>query len=296
MVELVGSGIELKSLSIGTGTWEDFLSSTTRGVMNMKERMHQRREKVLQAVPVLNAIDKRWKKFDARMEAKHGQVYTKIRDSAKNITRTVLAAKLFGLPGVVGMCAYKTCEKSLSLLEPAQIAKEKGEIKSLFDYFKQNKEEARFTTTSGAISICSAACDVAGAPAVKGAVRVGKASWLILPELKQLIKTTGKWLRGEESFTEVKRDAAVLAITFGTYFVSSVPMTHGSGKPKGTKESEEEKRKRAQKDDKTGDKIKNVINKGQECAGQVRDFLNKGAESSKNAITSLALKRNKEGR
>lgn len=296
MVELVGSGIELKGLSIGKDTWEDFLSSTTRGVMNMKARMRQRREKVLQAVPVLGAIDKKWERFDSKMEAKHGQVYTKIRDSAKNITRTVLAAKLFGLPGVVGMCAYKTCEKSLSLLEPAQIAKEKGEIKSLFDYFEQNKEEARFTTTSGAISICSAACDVAGAPVVKGAVRVGKASWLILPELKQLIKTTGKWLRGEESFTEVKRDAAVLGITFGTYFISSVPMTHGSGKPKGTPESEKEKSKRAQKDDKTGDKIKKAINKGQECAGQVRDLINKGSENSKNAIASLKIKRIKEGR
>ena len=61
MVELVGSGIELKGLSIGKDTWEDFLSSTTRGVMNMRARMRQRREKVLQAVPVLGAIDKKWK-------------------------------------------------------------------------------------------------------------------------------------------------------------------------------------------------------------------------------------------
>ena len=205
------------------------------------------------------------------MERKHGQVYTKIRDSVKNIARTVLAAKLFGLPGVVGICAYKTCEKAMSLLEPAQKAKEDGKTRGVLDYLQENSEETRFTVTSGAISICTAACDVMGASLAKGVFRVGKASWLIAPEVKQLAETTSKWLRGEESFAEVKRDAAVAGITFGTFFVSGVPMTRGSGKPKGAEVPVSNGN-----DDPTEKKVRDALIKGQECAIEVRKTLKNG--------------------
>ena len=296
MVEMVGSEINFEKIPMKKITWEAFLSSTTRRVMNMKERLRQKKDKIVQAVPLLRKIDERWKKFDSKMEAKHGQVYTKIRDSAKNITRTVLAAQLFGLPGVVGMCAYKTCEKARSVLEPAQKAKENGETKSVLEYLKKNKEEGRFTAVSGAISICTATCDVLGAPVVKGAFRVGKASWLIAPEVKQLAKTTGKWLRGEESFVEVKRDAAVMGITFGTYFISSVPMTHGSGKPKETLESEQEKEKRAEKSKQRRDKIEAILNRKKEYANQVNDLISKGVINPGGMITVFDVKNKKEGR
>lgn len=227
-----------KKLALRKSTVEIFVSGTARGVVNAKERLKQKKEKVLHAVPFLEKIDRRLKAFDTKMEHKYGQVYVKLRDSAKNIARTVLAAKLFGLPGVVGICAYKTCEKAMSLLEPAQKAKQNGEAKGVLDYLEKNKGEAHFTMTSGAISIATAACDVAGAYVAKGALRVGKATLLIAPEVKQFVNTTGKWFRGEESFKEVKRDAAVMGITFGTYFVSSVPMTRGSGKPQTAEKSE----------------------------------------------------------
>ncbi|MBO4644879.1 MAG: hypothetical protein J5716_09765 [Alphaproteobacteria bacterium] len=296
MVEMVGSGVEFKGMSVNRDTWEAFLSATTHGVISVKERLKQKKDKVVQAVPVLKKISDRWHAFNSKMEAKHGQVYTKIRDSAKNITRTVLAVELFGLPGALGMCAYKTCEKAMSILEPAQKAKERGETDNILDYIKKNKEESRFTAVSGAISICSAACDVAGAPAVKGAVRVGKASWLITPEVKQLAKTIGKWIRGEESFVEVRRDAAVLGITFGTYFISSVPMTHGSGKPQETEESKKEKEKQAQKTEQNVKKVKSALSKGQEYADQVRDLINKGIGNPGGMTTIYDIKNKKEGR
>ena len=184
----------------------------------------------------------------------------------------------------------------MSLLEPAQKAKEDGKTDSVLNYLKENKEESRFTTVSGAISICSAACDVAGARAVKGAVRVGKASWLIAPEVKQLAKTVGKWMRGEESFVEVKRDAAVLGITFGTYFISGVPMTHGSGKPQETEEAKKEKEKRAEKEELTGEKVKTAVNKGQEYANQVREMFAKGIGNPGGMINVFEVKNKKEGR
>ena len=273
MTDSAEKKVKTHGLFLGKETLEKFVSFTTRGVMNMKERLRQKTEKVVQAVPLFRRLHRRWKVFDGRMERKHGQVYTKIRDSVKNIARTVLAIKLFGLPGVVGICAYKTCEKAMSLLEPAQKAKENGETKSVLDYLRKNREEARFTVTSGAISICTAACDVLGASAIaKGVFRVGKASWLIAPEVKQLASTTGKWLRGEESFVEVKRDAAVAGITFGTFFVTGVPMTRGSGKPKGV----ENTKPAGPQNDPMERKLRDALNKGQECAIHVQKTLKNG--------------------
>lgn len=227
-----------KKLSLHKRTLEMFAAETTVTVMGMKERLHQRKQKVLEAVPLLKKVDDRLHAFNAKMEKRFGQFYTKLRDSARNIARTVLAAELFGIPGVVGMCAYKTCEKAMSLLEPAKKAAERGEADGIFDYLAKNKDETGFTMTSGALSIASAACDVAGAPEIKDIVRMGKASLLIAPEVKALINSTGRWIQGKETFKEVRRNAAVAGITFGTYFVSDVPMTRGSGKPKTQEESQ----------------------------------------------------------
>lgn len=221
-----------KKLSLHKRTLEMYAAETAMAVMGMKERLHQKKLKTIESVPFLKKINDKLKAFDSKMEKKYGQVYTKLRDSAKNITRTVLAAKLFGLPGVVGMCAYKTCEKAMSLLEPAAKATARGEADGIFDYLSKNKNEAGFTMTSGALSIAMATCDVVGAPVVKGTIRMGKASLLIAPEVKALVKSTEKWMKGEETFTEVRRNAAVAGITFGTYFVSNIPITRGSGKPK----------------------------------------------------------------
>ena len=291
MADTVKENAEPRKLFLKKETLEMFMSSTARNVMNVKERLAQKRHKFVQSVPFLKKQSEKWHAFDARMEAKHGQVYTKIRDSAKNITRTVLAAQ-FGLKGIVCMCAYKTCEKAMSLLEPAQKAKENGETDSVLDYLKQNKEESRFTTVSGAISICTAACDVIGAPLIKGGFRIGKASWLIRPEIKRLKETTDKWLRGEESFVEVKRDAAVMGITFGTYFVSKVPMTRGSGKPN---VPEENKIPEPQKEASPAEeKIRRVLMRGRECVDQVRGKM-KNPEKPE-MTTIFNIKRKKEGR
>ena len=161
------------------------------------------------------------------------------------------------------------------------------------DYLKKNKEETRFTVTSGAISICTAACDVVGAPVVRGVFRIGKASWLITPEIKNLAQTTGRWLSGKESFTEVKRDAAVMGITFGTYFISSVPMTRGSGKPK-TVENQEQVEK--QKVDLTENKIKTALIKGRDYIDQIQGLLKNKNENPVGIKTVFDIKNKKKCR
>lgn len=277
-----------KKLVLHNRTLEMFMSGTARSVMNAKERIKQKKEKVIHAVPFLEKIDNRFKAFNTKMEARYGQVYVKLRDSVKNITRTVLAAKLFGIPGVIGICAYKTCEKAMSLLEPAQKSKQNGESEGVLDYLAQNRGEAHFTMTSGALSIATAACDVAGAYAVKGALRVGKATLLIAPEVKRFVDTTDKWFRGQESFKEVRRDATVMGITFGTYFISDIPITRGSGKPKTAEKTQQPPENETSSDTpqkKVGEYMKRVGN-----------LFASGACNPGGMVTPLGLKSRKDGR
>ena len=206
---------------------------TARKMSAAAERIGQKTDKVIASVPLLKRITDKVKAFDTKMTEKHGHVYTKIRDSIKNTARTVLAYQLFGIPGLVGMCAYKTGEKLYSLLKPAYEAKKNGETKSILGYFKQNKQESAFTLTSASLSIASASCTAAGVPAAVDAIRVGKASLLAYPEMKHVFKSFSRWMKGKESFKEVERDAAVLGVTIATYFAGpeGVPMTRGKGKP-----------------------------------------------------------------
>ena len=223
---------ELKQLHrhhfyIDKSTVENFVSLTTSRSMAVKERLHQKTEKAIDKIPLVRTIYHKLDGFDKRMTEKHGQVYVKIRKSVKNIARTVLAAQMFGLPGIVGICTYKLCESTAAFLEPAEKARQEGKVHGIFDYLKKNKEEAAVSTTNSALTVAATACEVAGAVGVEELVRTGKASLLMGSEMKILGKTFLKWIQGKASFKDVKRDAVVAGITFATYFASDAPITRG---------------------------------------------------------------------
>jgi len=223
---------ELKQLHrhhfyIDKSTVENFVSLTTSRSIAVKERLRQKTEKAIDKIPLVRTIYHKLDDFDKRMTEKHGQVYVKIRKSVKNIARTVLAAQMFGLPGIVGICTYKLCESTAAFLEPAEKARQEGKVHGIFDYLKKNKEEAAVSTTNSALTVAATACEVAGAVGVEELVRTGKASLLMGSEMKILGKTVLKWIQGKASFKDVKRDAVVAGITFATYFASDAPITRG---------------------------------------------------------------------
>lgn len=212
---------------------QTMIASVAEGAHAVSERINQKKMDLIKSVPVVHRLYRKAVAFDYKMTKRYGQVYTKIRDSIKNTARTVGAAYLFGIPGVIGICAYKTGEKLNSLLKPAMAAKEAGEVSSIFEYFKSHKNESRFTLTSASLSIASAAGQAAGAKMFVDAVRVGKATLLAAPEAVNVVKTAARCIVGREDLKELGRDAAVLGITVATYFAGStgMPMTRGAGKP-----------------------------------------------------------------
>lgn len=276
------------SLSVKKRNVTMLTEATTVKAMSAFERLRQKKNKIAASIPVLNKIDAKIKKFDQDMTEKHGHVYTKLRDSVKNTVRTVAAYQIFGVPGVITLCAYKTGEKAFSLLRPACKAKKAGEVSSLSEYFKKNRNECRFTMTSAALSIASTAALAAGVQVVSDAVRIGKASLLAAPELKNTLKSTKDWISGKQSFKEVQRDAAVLGITIATYFAgpAGVPMTRGAGKPLEEKTPEKieaeqkEKQERQKRNAESKEKIEQNIKKFKEKRRQF--FNNMFLRKSKN--------------
>ncbi len=278
------------SLSVKKRNVAMLAESVTEKAAGALERLRQKRDKVIASTPVINKIAAKIKKFDKDMTEKHGHVYTKLRDSAKNTIRTVAAYQLFGVPGVVALCAYKTGEKAFSLIRPACKAKAAGEVSSLMEYFKRNRNECRFTMTSAALSIASAAATATGVKAASNVIRIGKASLLATPELKNTLRSTKKWIEGEQDFAEVRRDAAVLGITVATYFAgpAGVPMTRGAGKPleeKTPEQYEADERKRQERRERTAERFNRI-------SEQIGEFHNKQDQFFNN----MFMRMRKDGR
>lgn len=275
------------SLSVKKRNVAMLAESVTEKAMGAFERLCQKRDKVIASVPVLNKISSKIKKFDRDMTEKHGHVYTKLRDSAKNTIRTVAAYQLFGVPGVIGICAYKTGEKAFSLLRPACKAKAAGEVSSLLEYFQKHRNECRFTMTSAAFSIASATATAVGVKTASDVIRVGKATLLAAPELTNTLKSTKSWIQGKQSFAEVGRDAAVLGITVATYFAgpAGVPMTRGAGKPleeKTPEQLEADRQKRQERRDRATERL--------------NDFGEKIRNDHKQIVGKMFMRLHKEGR
>lgn len=213
----------------------DLLLSTVAGAMYaVSTRVEQKKDKFIHSIPFLRKLDTKLKAFNRKAErSEWGGPYKKLRDSIKNGTRTILAAQLFGIPGAIAMCAYKTGEKLYSVLKPAYEAKQKNETTSILQYIKDHKNEARFTLTSGSLSIANCIANSLGAQAVVDGIRVGKASLLALPEATHLAESIGRLVIGKGNTKEVRNDALVLGATVATYFAgdTGMPMTRGSGKP-----------------------------------------------------------------
>ena len=276
---------------IDKGTVERFVAVTTGRSMAVKERLNQKCEKIIDKIPGLGKAYRKLQDFDEDMEKKHGKVYVKIRKSVYNISRTVLAAQMFGLPGIVGICACKMCENAAGFLEPAEKARQEGKVSGIFEYLNKNKEEAAVSSTNSALTVAAAACEVAGAVGVEEAVRAGKASLLLGTELKSLGKTFGKWIRGKASFKDVKRDAVVAGITFATYFASDAPLTRGEPiKP-------EEETKSANKEDKSAVAVPNEEAAKKASAPQKTDApCAQDAEKSGTMLTLYNIKAQNGGR
>ncbi|MCQ2914958.1 MAG: hypothetical protein MJ247_07180 [Alphaproteobacteria bacterium] len=218
-------------VKVHKNVFEAFVSGTASRLVHISKRIGQKKDKIIQSVPVLKKLDSKWLAYDRLMTQRHGYVYTKIRDSIKNTARTVAAYEFFGIPGMVAMCAYKTGEKLYGIMKPAYDAVKRGESDSVLSYLKQNRNETRFTLTSGSLSIANTVAKCAGAQPVVDAIRVGKASLLAAPELKNLGESICNWAFHGGTSKEVARDAAILGITVATYFADDAPMTRGKGKP-----------------------------------------------------------------
>jgi len=179
-------------LSIDKKTVENYVALTTARAMSFKERLRQKKDKAIGAVPVLRTIHRKIGEFDKRMTEKHGQTYVKIRDGFNCVARAAVAAQLFGGWGLVGACACEMYETAAAFLEPAEKARQEGKVKGIFDYLKKNKEEAAVSTTNSVLKVLSVAGKIMGAVGLRKVAYAGKAAVFVGSKLVEKIRKARK--------------------------------------------------------------------------------------------------------
>lgn len=166
-------------LSVDKKTVENYVAVTTAHAMSVKERLRQKKEKAIGAVPVFRTVYRKIQDFDKRMTEKHGQTYVKIRDGFNCVARTVVAAQLFGGWGIAAACACEMYETAAAFLEPAEKARQEGKVKGIFDYLKKNKEAAAVSTTNSVLKVVSVAGKIMGAVGLRKVALAGKATLFV---------------------------------------------------------------------------------------------------------------------
>lgn len=181
-----------KRLYLNKATVERYVAVTTAYAMSFKERFRQKKEKVIDAIPVVRGVYHKIEDFDKRMTEKHGQTYVKIRDGINCVARTVVAAQLFGGWGIIGACACEMYESAAAFLEPAEKARQEGKVKGIFDYLKKNKEEAAVSTTNSVLKVASVIGKVMGAVGLRKMAYAGKAMMFVGSRLVKKVRDSRK--------------------------------------------------------------------------------------------------------
>ena len=185
-------GNKTKRLYLNKATIEHYVAVTTACAMSVKERFRQKKEKAINAIPVVRGVYRKIESFDKRMTEKHGQTYVKIRDGINCVARTVVAAQLFGGWGIIGACACEMYESAAAFLEPAEKARQEGKVKGIFDYLKKNKEEAAVSTTNSVLKVASVIGKVMGAVGLRKMAYAGKAMMFVGSRLVKKVRDSRK--------------------------------------------------------------------------------------------------------
>ena len=206
----------MSRLSLKQETIEAFASDVTQKAAVLQRRLTQKKNDIINSVPLLKAMKDKVTDFDQKMTDKYGKNYTKTRNILTGVGKFYIAGQIGG-PAIVALGAINTAKALKPMLKAAEEKRQKGEVSGLIDFIKKNPKESARTFVSASLSSAVIACGLAGAMHGKLAARIGVAALVVAPEMKTLTATTKQWVRGEATFKDVARDAATIGISMGAF-------------------------------------------------------------------------------
>ena len=204
-------------LSLKQETVEAFASQTTQKAASCYRRISQKKEDLLDYVPLLKKAKEKIRSFDQEMAEKFGKPYTKTRNIAAGIGMFFVAGQM-GAPGLIALGTINAAKAIKPLLKEAEQQRQEGKVSGLIDYIKKNPKQSARSITVASLGAAAIGCGIAEAATGKMISRIGLTAVVVAPEIKNLYSTTKNWCKGTASFKDVRRDMAVVGLSAVAFF------------------------------------------------------------------------------
>ncbi len=207
-------------LSISQSTVESFAANSTQKAMMIHRRLTQKKNGVIESVPLLKKTKEKITEFDQKMTERFGKNYTKIRNIAVGVGKFYLAGQL-GAPGLIALGTINTVKAIKPMIKAAKEQREAGQVSGILDFIKKNPKNCAKTMLSASLGAAVIGCGLAHATGAKLCSRAGVAALVIIPEVKSLKETTKQWIKGEAPFKNIINDIATVGLSAGAFVAGS---------------------------------------------------------------------------
>ncbi len=216
----------MAKLSLKQETVEAFAANATQKAAMIQRRVSQKKNDVIEAVPLLNRMKEKISSFDQKMTDKFGKNYTKTRNILMGIGKFYIAGQIGG-PALVALGTINAVKAVKPLIKEAEEQRKEGKVSGLIDYMKKNPKDTAKTLLSASLGAAVIACGLNGALTAKQVMRAGVAALVVTPEVQTLASTAKQWTHGKATFKDVAREAATVSLSMGA-FVAGSNWSHGS--------------------------------------------------------------------
>ena len=206
--------------SLKQETVEAFAANATQKAAMIQRRVSQKKNDVIESVPLLNKMKEKISAFDQKMTDKFGKNYTKTRNILMGVGKFYIAGQLGG-PALVALGTINAVKAVKPLIKEAEEQRKEGKVSGLIDYMKKNPKDTTKALLSASLGAAVIACGLNGALTAKQVMRAGVAALVVTPEAKTLASTTKQWVNGEATLKDVMRETATVGLSVGAFVAGS---------------------------------------------------------------------------
>lgn len=129
-------------LTLKQSTVENFVAATTRRTMIWHARLSEKRNKLIDSVPLLKKTRDRINAFDRKMTARFGKNYTKTRNIAIGVGKFFVAGQ-FGGAGMLTLLAYNAVKAVDPMMKIAERQRQEGRVTGILTSSENTPNKAR---------------------------------------------------------------------------------------------------------------------------------------------------------
>lgn len=213
-------------LSLKQETIETFAANATQEAMMVHRRVNQKKNKVLESVPLLKKMKEKITEFDQEMTKRLGKNYTKVRNITIGVGKFYVAGQ-FGGPGIIALGAINAARAVKPLLKNAEKERQEGKVSGLFDYIVKNPKEASKTLAAASLGAGAIAFGLSGMLDARFVTRAAATALVVVPEMRALKETVQSIVGGKKTAKEALNDLGRDILTVGISAASFIAGNYG---------------------------------------------------------------------